>query len=149
MIGAMAKIPNKLGYGLDDNNEIDTKTDNRMSSILFDPYDGRAYLLTNDDPNYVNNETRSLDERIPERAIARIGDIPTRITQLKNDLDFISDPDYRHTDNNFTNSNRYILDNIDDRTFVYPEISKNTSGEYLQNYRIGLNGEQGYGESDG
>ena len=36
----------------------------------------------------------------------RIGDIPTRVTQLINDLDFVSDPDYRHTDNNFTNSNR-------------------------------------------
>lgn len=149
MIGALAKIPNKIGYGLDDNGNVTTKTDNRIAAIEFDPYDGRAYLYSNDDPNYVNNETRAIDERIPERAVARIGDIPTRVTQLMNDLDFVSDPDYRHTDNNFTNSNRYILDNIDDRTFVYPEISKDRRGNYIENYRVGLNGEPSYGESDG
>lgn len=148
-IGALAKIPTKLGYGLDDNGNMSAKTDNRIAAMEFDPYDGRAYLYSNDDPDYVNNETRAVDERIPERAVARIGDIPTRITQLMNDLDFVSDPDYRHTDNNFTNSNRYILDNIDDRTFVYPEISKDRSGNYIENKRVGLNGELGYGESDG
>ncbi len=150
MLGAMAKIPNRLGYGFDENkNSMEIKTDNRIAAMIFDPYDGRAYLMSNDDPNYVNNETRAMDERLPERTIARIGDIPTRITQLKNDLDFISDPDYRHTDNNFTDSNRYILDNIDDRTFVYPEISKDKSGDYIENTRVGLNGKCEYGESDG
>lgn len=149
VIGAMAKIPEKTGYGLDDDGKVTTKTENRMAAIVFDPYDGRAVLMSNDDPNYVNNETRALDERIPERAVARMGDIPTRVTQLKNDLDFVADPDYRHTDNNFTNSNRYVLDNIDDRTFVFPEISRDKSGDYIENYRVGLNGEPVYGESDG
>ena len=149
-IGAMATIDGKNGYGLDKDGDVTTNTDNRMAAMVFDPYDGRAYLLSNDDPNYVNNETRQPDDRIPERAVARIGDIPTRITQLMNDLDFISDPDYRHTDNNFTNSNRYILDNLDDRTFVYPEIARDRNGgDFIENYRIGLNGEPGYGESDG
>jgi len=149
MISALAKIPNKFGYGLDDNGDMVTKTENRIAAIVLDPYDGRGYLYSNDDPNYVNNETRALDERIPERAIARIGDIPTRITQLQNDIGVITDPDYHHTDNNFTNSNRFILDNLDDRTFVYPEIAKDKSGNYIENYRIGLNGEPGYGECDG
>lgn len=149
-IGAMAKIPGKLGYGLDDDGKPAVKTENRIASMLFDPYDGRAYLMSNDDPNYVNNETRALDERLPERTVARIGDVPTRITQLKNDLDFVSDPDYRHTDNNFTNSNRFVLDNLDDRTFVYPEIARDRNGgDFMENYRVGLNGEPGYGESDG
>lgn len=150
MIGAMAEIPNKTGYGLDNQNNPTVKTNNRMAAFLMDPYDGRSYLLSNDDPNYVNNETRSSDEKIPERAVARIGDIPTRVTQLINDFDFVSDPDYRHTDNNFTNSNRFILDNIDDRTFVYPEIAKDKNGgDFIYNYRVGLSGEQVYGESDG
>ena len=148
-IGAMAKIPGKHGYGLNDNNEITTDTDNRMAAFLFDPFDGRTYLYSNDDPNYVNNETRNPEDRLPARTVARVGDIPTRITQLKNDLDFISDPDYRHTDNNFNNSNRFVLDNLDDRTFVYPEISKyKNSDEYIENYRVGLNGEFTYGEGD-
>lgn len=150
LIGAMAKIPGKTGYGLNDDGVPVTDSDNRSAMIQFDPYDGRAYLLSNDDPNYVNNELRQKDIRIPERAVARIGDIPTRITQLMNDLDFVSDPDYRHTDNNFTNSNRYVLDNLDDRTFVYPEISKDKNGgDFVSNVRIGLNGIPGYGESDG
>lgn len=149
-IGAMATIKEKSGYGLDNDGDVTTDTNNRMAAMLFDPYDGRAYLLSNDDPNYVNNETRQPKDRIPERAVARIGDIPTRMTQLKNDFDFISDPDYRHTDNNFTNSNRYILDNIDDRTFVYPEIARDRNGgDFIENFRVGLNGEPGYGESDG
>jgi len=146
-IGAMASIPGKLGYGLNDGNEMDRSTSNRMASILFDPFDGRAYLMSNDDVNYVNNETRT--EKLPLRTLARIGDIPTRITDLKNDLDFVTDPDYRHTDNSFTNSNRFILDNIDDRTFVYPEISKDSYGSYIDNRRVGLNGEAEYGEADG
>lgn len=150
MIGAMAKVPKKFGFGLDDNDEMVTKTENRMAGMLFDPYDGRAYLFTNDDPTYVNNETRAEDERLPERTVARVGDIPTRITQLKNDLDFVADPDYRHTDNNFTNSNRYVLDNLDDRTFVYPEIARDKNGgDYIENYRVGLDGNPGYGECDG
>ena len=148
-IGALARIPGKIGYGLDKDGNPVTKTENRIAAMQFDPFDGRAYLFTNDNPNYVNNETRAIDERIPERAVARIGDIPTRVTQLKNDLDFVSDPDYRHTDNNFTNSNRYVLDNIDDRTFVYPEIARDKSGDFVENRRVGLNGEFSYGESDG
>lgn len=149
MIGAIAKIPNNFGYGLDDNGDMVSKTENRVAAIMLDPYDGRGYMLSNDDPHYVNNETRSLDERIPDRAIARMCDVPTRITQLQNDLDFIADPDYHHTDNNFTNSHRFIVDNLDDRTFVYPEIAKDKSGDYIENYRVGLNGEPGYAESDG
>lgn len=149
MLGAMAKIPGKHGYGVTETGAISTDTDQRMAAIIFDPYDGRGYLLSNDNPNYVNNETRSPDIRIPARALARIGDIPTRMTQLMNDLDFVADPDYHHTDNNFTNSHRFILDNIDDRTFVYPEIAKDDSGEYIENFRVGLNGEPGYSEADG
>jgi hypothetical protein len=146
-VGAMATVSGKKGYGLDDTGSMSKDTSNRQAAILFDPYDGRAYIMSNDDVTYVNNETRK--DQLPRRTIARIADIPTRITDLKNDLDFVSDPDYHHTDNNFTNSNRFILDNIDDRTFVYPEISKNKSGEYLENYRVGLAGESNYGESDG
>lgn len=150
MIAASAKVPGKKGYGLDDNGSVVTKTENRMAGFMLDPYDGRAILLSNDDPHYVNNETRAIDERLPERTVARIGDIPTRITHLKNDLDFVSDPDYRHTDNNFTNSNRFVVDNLDDRTFVYPEIARDRNGgNYVDNYRVGLNGEPGYAESDG
>lgn len=149
-IGAIAKIKNKKGYGLGDNNKMSKSTDNRSAMIVCDPFDGRAYLLSNDSPNYVNNETRRSDEKIPGRSLARLIDIPTRITQLHNDLSFVSDPDYTHSDNNFTNSNRYILDNIDDRTFVYPEISRDKNGgDFVENDRIGLNGENDYGESDG
>lgn len=148
-IGAMATVPGKHGFGLDEDGKMSTDTQERMASMLFDPFDGRVYIYSNDDTVYVNNETRTPGSRLPDRTAARMCDIPTRMTQLINDLDFIADPDYRHTDNNFTNSNRFILDNLDDRTFVYPEISKDTSGEFIENYRVGLSGDQVYGESDG
>ena len=148
IVGSLAKIKNTSGYGLDDNKKISKNTNNRMSMLVFDPADGRSYLLSNDAPHYVNNESRK--DKIPGRAVARITDIPTRITHLHNDLNFVSDPDYIHTDNNFTNSNRYVLDNLDDRTFVYPEISRDRNGgDFVENDRVGLNGEFSYGESDG
>ena len=148
MIGAFATIEGKEGYGLNDSEQMDSKTTNRAAALMMDPYDGRIYAYTSDDPEYVNNETRSEDTKIPERAVARIGDIPTRVDQLVNDLDFVADPDYHHSDNNFTHSNRYVLDNLDDRTFVYPEIAKDKDGNYITNIRIGLNGLPGYAESD-
>ena len=148
MIGASANVPDKHGYGLNDLGNMTSDTTNRMALMLFDPFDGRAYLLSNDPATYMNNESRK-ENKLPGRTVARIADIPTRITHLINDLDFVSDPDYHHTDNNFTHSNRYILDNMDDRTFVYPEISKDTDGVYIKNIRIGLAGTPSYGESDG
>ena len=149
MLGAMATVPEVKGYGLSGDGEMTTDTPNRMAAMMFDPYDGRAYLYSNDDPNYVNNETRSEKDRLPARTVARVGDVPTRITQLMNDMDFVADPDYRHTDNNFTNSNRFVLDNLDDRTFVYPEIARDKSGDFVENYRVGLDGKPSYAECDG
>ena len=148
-IGAMAKVPKKIGYGLcDETKDMIKDTDNRQAAILFDPYDGRAYYYSNDDVIYTNNERRSLDTRLPLRTLARIADIPTRITDLKNDLNFVSDPHYTHTSNDYTTSNRFVVDNLDDRTFVFPEIAKNTRGEYIHNFRIGLGGVPDYGEAD-
>ena len=147
MIGAYATIKGKSTFGLDENKQMSNKTNQGIAAILFDPFDGRAYYYSNDEAEYINNDTR--EKKIPGRALARICDIPTKLTQFENDLNFITDPDYHHTDNNFTHSNRYILDNLDDRTFVYPEIAKDVNGEYIKNIRIGLNGEPGYKESDG
>lgn len=146
MLGAMASIPGKKGYGVDDDGNINSETENRSAMLMCDPYDGRIYALTNDDPYYVNNETRS--NPIPGRAVARIADIPTRATQLFNDVGLVSDPAYKHTDNNFTHSNRYVIDNLDDRTLVLPELSKDVNGDYIKNLRYGLNGEKIYEESD-
>lgn len=149
VIGSTAVLYDKSGTGLDDDGNITSNTNNRTAAIVFDPVDGRPYLLSNDETVYVNNEQRAMSTRIPGRAIARIADIPTRITQLQNDAASVADSDFHHTDNNFTHSNRFILDNIDDRTFVYPEIAKNSDGQYLQNKRIGLSGAEMYGEADG
>lgn len=145
--GAMAKIPDKKGYGLDDDGRISESTPNRQAAILADPYDGRMYYYSSDSPGYQNNELRK--SKLPLRSLARIGDIPTRISDMVNDAAIVSDPNYRHTDNNFTDSNRYILDNIDDRTFVYPEISRDKDGMLLKNIHVGLDGSHNYNESDG
>lgn len=145
--GALATIPGKSGYGMDSYGNMVTDTERRMAMFIMDPFDGRSYLLSNDAPFYMNNETAA--NKRPARTVARLCDIPTKITQLSNDMGSVTDPDYHHTDNNFTHSNRFVLDNLDDRTFVYPEISKNEYGEYIENLRMGLNGQHGYAESDG
>lgn len=149
MIGSVATVPGMHGHGVDADGNMSSDTDERSAALVCDPYDGRIYALTNDNSEYVNNETRADDSKIPGRTVARMLDIPTRSSQLINDIQFVSDPDYHHTDNNFTHSNKYILDNIDDRTFVYPEIAKDKNGRYITNIRMGLNGQPGYAESDG
>lgn len=146
MVGAMATVEGKPGYGIDDDGNESDDTTNRSAMMLCDPFDGRIYALTSDEPFYANNESRM--DPLPGRTVARICDIPTRATQLLNDIHFVTDPSYSHTDNNFTNSNRFVLDNLDDRTFVYPEISKDSNGNYINNIRYGLNGEAIYEESD-
>ena len=145
--GAMAKVPDKKGYGLDDNGRISTETINRQAALLADPYDGRIYYYSSDDPFYTNNDTRV--KRLPLRTLARLGDIPTKISDLINDGHIIADAYYTHTDNNFTDSNRFLLDNLDDRTFVYPEISRDTHGNLIENLHIGLDGSTSYAEGDG
>lgn len=137
-IGATAKIPNLIGYGIDSNGNYSNETDERTAAMVFDPYDGRPYILSNDEPSYVNNDKRTTP--IPARAAARICDIPTQMTQLANDLAYISDTNYIHTDNNFTHSNRMMVDNLDDRTFVYPAIAKDANGNYITNHRVNLDG---------
>lgn len=150
MMGAQAVVKGKTGTGLDDSDQMVHDTENRMAAFLMDPYDGRAYLLSNDPLMYQNNDRRPDGTKIPKRAVARICDIPTKITDLGNDMSFVADPDYHHTENNFTHSNRFVLDNLDDRTFVYPEIARDKNGgDFIENYRVGLNGENTYGESDG
>ena len=145
--GAMATIPGKSGYGMDSFGNMVPNTERRMAMLICDPFDGRIYDLSNDNPVYMNNETTA--NKRPGRTVARLCDIPTRITQLANDMGSVTDPDYHHSDNNFTNSNRFVLDNLDDRTFVYPEISKDKYGAYIENLRMGLNGQYSYAESDG
>lgn len=141
-IGATAKIPNLIGTGIDDEGYASDKTSNRCAALTFDPYDGRIYTHTNDEAVYVNNDQRK--KPIPGRAVARIVDIPTRATQLTNDLGYISDQKYMHTDNNFTHSNRFIVDNIDDRTFVYPAIAKDSSGNLVSNMKVNMDGSVSY-----
>ena len=145
-VGTTATIPGKYGYGLNDQGNMTTSTANRISMVLFDPYDGRAYLFTNDEPYYINNAMATVKR--PGRTIARLADIPTSITQLSNDLNFVSDPGYIHTDNNLSNSNKFIVDNIDDRTFVYPEIAQNSDGEYIDNVFINPDGSVKYRRND-
>lgn len=147
-IGVTSTRGDKTGYGLEDDNTVQPGSHNREASILLDSYDGRGYLLSNDEPHYVNNENRSPDTKLPLRTIARVADIPTKLTDLHNDLDFVADWDYHHTDNDFTHSNRYILDNLDDRTYVYPEVAKGLDGNYITNSYVSLVGNSNYAEGD-
>lgn len=146
-IGTTATRGDKTGYGLEADG-IEKNSNNREASMIFDSFDGRAYLLSNDELFYVNNDIRSPQTKLPLRSVARIADIPTRVTDLANDRNFVSDWDYHHSDNNFNHSNRYVLDNIDDRTFVYPEIAKGSNGSYVDNIYMGLSGSSNYAEGD-
>ena len=148
-IGVTSTRGDVAGYGLETDTEtVEPGSHNREASIVLDSYDGRGYLLTNDEAFYVNNEQRSPDTKLPLRTIARVADIPTKMTDLNNNLDFVSDWDYHHTDNDFTHSNRFVVDNLDDRTYVYPEVSKDVNGNYINNAYVSLVGNSNYAEGD-
>lgn len=144
----IAKIKN--GHGMNhEKGEIEEYSNEREAYSVYDPYDGRAYLLSNDDAHYVNNKDRDPERKIPGRAHARIIDIPTDMNDLDNTSHMVSDWNYQHTDENFDTSEKFILDNIDDRTFVYPEISKDSDGNWIENRIMGLEGVFDYREGDG
>jgi hypothetical protein len=153
-------IANRLSIGV---TRADHDKDHDIISeatMLFDSEDGRMYGLTSDELWYVNNERRkdrertSEDGRIPLRGIPRFVDVPVKHSDLRNDHDFLTDWKHHHTDNNFTHADRYLLNNLDDRTFVYPEISKSkpdsTTGvaDYIVNKFMGLDGEYDWAEGD-
>lgn len=138
------------GHGMEPSSgEVKEYSHNREAAHVYDAHDGRVYTLSNDENFYVNNKDREPYKKLPGRTDARICDIPTDLNDLDNTSNMVADWDYHHTDNNFNNSQRFTLDNIDDRTFVYPEISKDSDGVYLQNHHMGLAGKVHYGEGDG
>lgn len=140
-IGVSSQRNDINGFGLENGQLVD-KSRNREASITFDSYDGRAYLLSNDEQVYTNGT-------LPPTTVARIIDIPKNFSDLDNDMNYVSDPDYHHTDNNYTHNDRYMIENLDDRTFVYPEISKDINGNYIPNRFIDLDGAFNYNETPG
>lgn len=140
----------KRGYGLnEEGTAVERNSRNRTAKHIYDAYDGRIYILSNDEAAYVNNKTRDPSTRMPARTAARICDVPSDIDDLVNQNYTVSDWDYHHTTNDFNNSHRYILENLDDRTFVHPEIAKDRSGQYIQNRYMGLSGTSQYNEGEG
>lgn len=94
--------------------------DVQIPSFSFDMYRidntdtyGRVYVLSNDDPNYVNNSSTAYPK--PERTVARICDIPTSITQLTGISGIaptsVVDPMYVRTEANFTSDDKDRLYN--------------------------------------
>lgn len=65
---------------------------------------------------------------------ADIDDIPTALSQLDNDANFVQDADYVHTDNNFTNEDKTAIgsipENITDLSDV--EVSNIQNGQILK-----------------
>lgn len=84
---------------------------------------GRIYVISNDDPEYVNNATAKYPK--PERTVARICDIPTSITDFM-DVDglvpvAVVDPDYVRSEVSYTEADKNRLFNTLASKFVTPE----------------------------
>lgn len=63
--------------------------------------------------------------------------IPTKLSELENDSGYIVDPEYVHTDNNFTDSYKSQVDKIDKlgAKLEYGEIVDNRRPIYLRNLK--------------
>jgi len=135
------ELPAMTGHGMNpESKQVEAGSYVRTAGHIYDSYDGRPYVLSNDENVYINNDNRDQSARLPGRSAARICDIPVNIADLNNQTNYVSDWDYNHTDNNFTHSHRFTLENIDDRTFVYPEISTDADGNYVNKFHPRLNG---------
>lgn len=70
--------------------------------------DGKDYVLTDDDL----------------QRISALVAVPTKISELQNDSNFVSDENYVHTDNNFTNEEKTKLENdVATKDYVEQEIA--------------------------
>lgn len=142
--------PPREGHGLNpETNTVEEYSRHREATHVYDSVDGRIYNLTNDEAFYVNNKERDPEKKLPGRTDARIIDIPVDLSDLDNESELVADWDYHHTDNSLGDSLRFVAENLDDRTFVSPELAKDSSGAYLRNRHVGLAGGEQYGEGDG
>ena len=70
--------------------------------------DGKDYVLTDDDL----------------QKISALVEVPTKTSELQNDSNFVSDANYVHTDNNFTNEEKTKLENdVATKDYVEQEIA--------------------------
>lgn len=64
--------------------------------------------------------------------------IPTKLSELENDSNFIRDPNYQHTDNNFTNEHKEIVESIDNLPKVVEEAIQATDRANNSAYKAEL-----------
>jgi len=83
---------------------------------------GRVYVLSNDDPKYINNATAKNPK--PERTIARICDIPVSVMQLSNISGLaptsVVDKQYVRSEASYTERDEYFLQNGAKSRWVRP-----------------------------
>lgn len=119
----------------------------QTAALLFDPgvpitgevdeedqsHIGRIYVLSNDDPEYVNNATAKYPK--PERTLARICDIPISVAQLSNITGIaptpIVDPKYVRSEASYSAAEQKRLYNTLADKWVRP-IHKMASGESIK-----------------
>ena len=91
-------------------------------TIEDDSHKGRVYVLSNDEPVYVNNATSPNPK--PDRTVARICDIPTSVTQLTNVVGItptsVIDPLYIRSESSFTEEENDRLMNTLSNKWVRP-----------------------------
>lgn len=114
-----------------------TPDSRQVAALLFDPgkmkitddeeltndEKGRIYVISNDDPEYVNNANAKYPK--PERTVARICDIPTSVSDFL-DVDglipvSVVDPDYVRSEASFTTEQKEMLWNRLSSRIVTPE----------------------------
>lgn len=93
------KVDKEAGKGLS-TNDFTTALLNKLNGI-----EAGAEVNVQSDWNVTNTSSDAYIKNKPT--------IPTKTSDLTNDSDFVSDPNYVHTDNNFTNTLKNKLDGIE------------------------------------
>ena len=138
-VGAIAEANEKVDASVETVNKLNTSVTNLSNEVS-----GLNNSVTNTRNTYVSTNNQSFTEAQKERARNNIGagnssfsgsyndledkpNIPTKISDLINDSDFVEDSSYVHTDNNYTTTEKNKLSGLKNITVDSAMSSSSTN----------------------
>ncbi len=124
IIGNPVGVPNpKTDWNQTDPTKSDYLKNKPEHLVIDEHYVHTDNNFTNEDKEKLQTVTRNYNDFSNKPSINGVelsGDvkiaIPTKTSELDNDSDFVSDKDYVHTDNNFTDEDKEKLDSLGEET---------------------------------
>lgn len=138
-VGAISEATDKVDASVETVNKLNLQVKDLGNQVT-----GLNNSVTNTRESYVSTNAQDFTEEQKERARTNIGagnssfsgsytdledkpTIPTKISELTNDSDFVEDSDYVHTDNNYTDTEKTKLSGLKNITVDSAMSSSSTN----------------------